>query len=149
MVTPNPSILSILTARPWFYDHNLSFIRFRTDGTGEIWYAGEMFVTVANEFDWKALNPQALKETIHISRGRNVQHLAQLSVEITLTERRPRRDEERARILLKTFQDGKYPFTDSAFRPKTFTVRLEEGKFPLPFTDDHGGPEYRLRAKVR
>lgn len=114
-----------------------------------------MFVTVANEFDWKVLNPQALEETIDIPGRRNVRrrHLAYLSVEITLTERLPYRDEERVRTLLKGPTVGKcHPFKDIAFRPKTYTLRLDLGRFILPWGDDQGGPlefpyayEYGLR----
>jgi hypothetical protein len=50
------------------------------------------------------------------------------------------------------FKNEKYPFTEDAYRPQTYTVRLESGHFALPFMVEHyhqtrfpGNAEYALR----
>jgi hypothetical protein len=78
------------------------------------------------------------------------QTIAYLSLEITLTERLP--DQEYWGKALKEFKNEKYPFTEDAYRPQTYTVRLESGRFALPFMVEHyhqtrfpGHAEYALR----
>ncbi|KAJ5092138.1 hypothetical protein NUU61_007008 [Penicillium alfredii] len=135
------TIRSILAAEPWYYSGDRQCIKFRVDGTGEIWDGHETAFTLAASFDWKVLNSPVLEEQPAITGGRTAKTLAHLSMEITLTERRcpcPRGwnfDEktlERIRMTSSTFKD-------SAFQPKTFSVRLEAGRFAKPFMEDHGG----------
>ena len=111
---------------------------------------GEQHYKFAKLFKWKTLNLNALEQTICIRRNRNPQNIAYLSLEITLTERLP--DREIWGKALDVFKKEKYPFTEDAYRPQTYTVRLESGRFALPFMVEHyhqtrfpDSPEYALR----
>ena len=107
----------------------------------QIWDGHETAFTLAASFDWKVLNSPVLDEQPAITGGRTAKTLAHLSMEITLTERRCPCPEgwnfdenilERIRMTSSTFKD-------SAFQSKTFSVRLESGRFAKPFMEDHGG----------
>lgn len=98
---------------------------------------------MAASFDWKALNPTVLDEEVRATTGRATKTLAHVSMEITLTDRRcpcppswNLNEKTLEHIRLK-----KTRFKDVAFQPKTFTVRLESGRFPLPFMEDSCGVE--------
>lgn len=101
-----------------------------------------MFVKVFHEFDWKTLNPQALEQVIDMS-GRGVECLAYLSIEITMTDRLALRDERFGEMLKKITPHRRIPFTEGAFRPKTYTIRVERGAFDIPWLVDYGDAESR------
>lgn len=111
-----------------------------------------MFLTVFHEFNWKALDPKALEQPIDDSRhsSKSVECLGYLSVEIELTHRLAQRDERFGKMLNEITPEHQNPFTDDAFRPKTYTIRLERGAFVLPFIVGSGQsvqnePKYSLR----
>lgn len=111
-----------------------------------------MFLTVFHEFNWKALDPKALEQTIYDSRrsSTGVECLSYLSVEIELTDRLALRDERFGKMLKEITPEHQNPFTEGAFRPKTYTIRLERGAFVLPFIAGSGKgvqnePKYSLR----
>ncbi|KAJ5110973.1 hypothetical protein N7532_001508 [Penicillium argentinense] len=137
------TISSILAVEPWYYDGDRQCIKFRVDGTGEIWDGHETAFTLAASFDWRALNPTALDEQLAITGSRTAKTLTHLSLEITSTERRcpcppgwnfDENTLERIRMTTSRFKEG-------AFQPRTFSVRLESGRFAKPFMEDHGGVE--------
>lgn len=98
---------------------------------------------MASWFDWKALNPTDLDGEVQFTTGRAVKTLAYISMEITFTERRcpcPPGWNFDAKTLEHIRMKGSR-FKEGAFQPKTFTVRLESGRFLKPFVEDHGGVE--------
>lgn len=109
----------------------------------EIWDGHETAFTLAASFDWRALNQTVLDELPAITGGRTTKTLAHLSLEITLTERRcpcPQgwNFDENTLERIRMTQSG---FRESAFQPRTFSVRLESGRFAKPYMEDHGGVE--------
>ncbi|KAJ5833223.1 hypothetical protein N7474_001534 [Penicillium riverlandense] len=134
-------IKSILAAEPWYYDEDRRCVKFYTDGTGEIWDGHETAFILGACFDWKALNPTVLDEQPTITQGATPKTLAHISLEITLTDRRcpcPKGwnfDEK----TLERIRMSRSSFKESAFQPRTFTVRIESGTFAKPFMEDHGG----------
>jgi hypothetical protein len=109
----------------------------------QLWDGHETAFTMAASFDWKALNHTVLDEEVQATRGRAATTLAHISMEITLTERRcpcppgwnfDEKTLEHIRMTSSGFKQG-------AFRPRIFTLRLESGRFPKPFMEDHGGVE--------
>ncbi|KAJ5459778.1 uncharacterized protein N7458_001330 [Penicillium daleae] len=118
--TQSQTLLFILTANSWFYDGGTAFLRFFQNGEGEIFDGGELHYKFAKQFEWKTLNLDALEKTVRIRQDMSPQTIAYLSLEITLTERLP--DQECWRKALKEFKNEKYPFTEDAYRPQTYTV---------------------------
>lgn len=107
----------------------------------QIWDGHETAFTLAASFDWRALNPTVLDDRVTITGGRTAKTLAHVSLEISLTERRCpcppgwNFDEN----TLERIRASRSKFKETAFQPRTFSVRLESGRFAKPFMEDHGG----------
>ncbi|KAJ5683548.1 hypothetical protein N7462_006713 [Penicillium macrosclerotiorum] len=132
------TILEILTSCCWTPDCDNNILEFREDGTGNICLRRDQPVFIAFEFDWKPLDPTDLHVEVDKSERwlGGTQDLAHLKLEITLTKRPGPLNEHRLR--------------DTAFCPKTFTIRLEKGIFPAPFyrnnpEQDPNKTKYALR----
>jgi hypothetical protein len=84
-------------------------------------------VWIACEISWKAKDPNALQQVITSTNPSSL--ISQFALEITLQKRR-----------ISSLQDARWDkselneklLTDAAFQPKTYTLRLEQGRFRTP-----------------
>ncbi|KAI1202086.1 hypothetical protein F5X97DRAFT_287967 [Nemania serpens] len=138
------SLEDILCGEPWVWDSNGSCqISFKSNNTGELICRSETSLFIAAEFDWEltpgstAASPTASPTTSPTLAAISLDPecattLVTLSLEITLTKR-----------LVPHFENTIWGskgrlngdlLNDSAFRPKTYRVRLERGDF-VPTAD--------------
>jgi len=85
-------------------------------------------VWIAADLSWKAKDPNALQQVI--TSTNYSPFISQFTLEITLQKRR-----------ISSLQDARWDkselneklLTDAAFLPKTYTLRLEQGRFRTPY----------------
>ncbi|OOF93086.1 hypothetical protein ASPCADRAFT_132800 [Aspergillus carbonarius ITEM 5010] len=125
MTSSSQTIRSILFEESWEY-HWQSRIIFHADGTGTLIACGELCSFIGLHFNWKIHNPDYLDQVIdpNTHTGRPPQTVCEFSVEITYTTRRPTEFNNRN---MRMLNEG--TLTAQAFRPKTFQIRLEHGRF--------------------
>jgi hypothetical protein len=112
----------------------------------------ELNIWIAAEFEWRPLQPASLEQAVGDIRrmGGSRAHprlVGQFAIELTLTTRRiapMQRPEMRSWLINEAL------LTDAAFRPKTYTLRLEQGSFLTPYDARPPGelpqtPRYALR----
>ncbi|KAI0598769.1 hypothetical protein F4775DRAFT_554264 [Biscogniauxia sp. FL1348] len=119
---------SSLLCRTWIWDPNhWCAIKFKADGTGELTCRVEFNLYVAAEFDWKPQpSSQALDSVINPDTNQAL--LAEYNLELTLTKRRI---PSLGNTSTEGAQINEAHLTDAAFVPKTYTIRLEKGRFPV------------------
>ncbi|KAI1506453.1 hypothetical protein F5X99DRAFT_364248 [Biscogniauxia marginata] len=121
------TLLSSL-CRTWTWDPNhWCAIKFKADGTGELTCRVEFNIYVAAEFDWKPqLNSEPLDSVLDLNTNQDL--LAEYNIELALTRRRiPSLGDSVSEEALINEAHLK----DAAFVPKTYTIRLEKGRFPV------------------
>ena len=81
-------------------------------------------------FDWKVLNAQALESPISVPNSDSQCTLAHLSLELTINDYDPYIEYKNIDHYAKrtSFND----LSDEGMKPKTYTVRLQSGRFPRP-----------------
>ncbi|KAM5464423.1 hypothetical protein MauCBS54593_006936 [Microsporum audouinii] len=120
------TIRSILCGKHWKMDSR-SYVRieFFENGTGEmIFYGSAMNVFIAAETDWSVTNPDILDQTVHQGDTSGTSLLAEFNLNLTLTKRALPDNAE------YTINEAR--LEESAFRPKSYNVRLERGSFISP-----------------
>lgn len=164
------TLLSILCDEKPLRSSDWSKIKFNKDGTGEVslvscstceereWLTNmkltlglEFSVWILAEFEWKARNPESLEQVVDLSNlggsRKNPQLVSQFEIDLTLTKRRipPANGPDKQKW--KINEDR---LTDDAFRPKTYTVRLDKGNFLTTYDSNYikepdWVPRYALR----
>lgn len=110
----------------------------------------ELSIFIAAEFDWELKNPASLDTLVELSNDSwKKTTISQFDIELTLTKRvHPLLKDIRHKYTLLNEQ----ALVDAAFLPKTYTIRLENGRFDepdvpsaswLPFS--YRPPQYALR----
>ncbi|KAI1771033.1 hypothetical protein F4818DRAFT_220235 [Hypoxylon cercidicola] len=140
MTSMNEALRSILCGEhDWCFDTEGRSIKFNLDSTGELWCHCNFNYWIAAEFEWKTIeSPRDLNRAVETSQVANAaqnnrpQLLGQLDLEITLSKRLPTRVD--TSILKEGTMVNEYSLTDDAFRPKSYTVRIEKGNFVEPCT---------------
>ncbi|CAI7679009.1 unnamed protein product [Penicillium pancosmium] len=134
------TLFSILTTERWLHNDITSFIVFQPNGTGHLLFGGDAAPSFVRGFDWKALNAPALEEIINVPTSNSTRILAHLSLEITITNYDPFPEYygERNRPAVRTEYND---LNEEGMLPKTYTVRLESGRFPMPYMMDLYGKE--------
>ncbi|KAK2831929.1 hypothetical protein FQN49_007028 [Arthroderma sp. PD_2] len=126
------TIRSVLCGERWRLDsRSIVDLDFNADGTGRMIFGGEIIFYIAAEFDWSAEDSAILDQIIHRAsdEGNEPCLLTEFDLNLTLTKRAipfsgtypiPRH----------TINEGR--LEESAFVPRTFSVRLEKGSFISP-----------------
>lgn len=144
----NEALCSILCEEYgiWCFDLEQTYIAFKKDNTGTVciscimsldnyWLLGKLCAgggfcwSILSEFEWKSTAIEPLDDSQTPQGHQSPYLLGQLNIEITLTKRLPlfaRKTHEK-----NTMVNGG-SLTDDAFRPKLFTVRIEQGNFSTP-----------------
>ncbi|RAK98101.1 uncharacterized protein BO80DRAFT_427628 [Aspergillus ibericus CBS 121593] len=139
------TLRSILCAETWLWNDGTTSITFYENGTGRLVCTTELTAWIVAELDWKAHDPSHLDQVVTLDNSSwNPTTISDFSIEMTLTTRRP--------------PDGPasdYPgrvnehwLHDNAFRPKTYHLKLEQGRFRNQFDIMHkvrDGLQYALR----
>jgi hypothetical protein len=106
-------------------------------------------VWIAADFVFKAKDPNALQQSINLTSTNNSLLLDQFAMDLTLQKRRIARFNPRPGV---EYQINEKLLTDAAFQPKTYTIRLEKGRFRTQYDMQHDGkkiapwaPWYGLR----
>ena len=108
-------------------------------------------IWIAAEFAWKPHSPASLDQIVDIGgldgTRRDPHLIQQFDIEMTLAKRRIARMRRPER---QGWRMNESVLTDEAFRPKTYTVRLEKGNFLAPFDaigqrEDQYTPRFALR----
>ncbi|KAI0839519.1 hypothetical protein F5Y06DRAFT_24223 [Hypoxylon sp. FL0890] len=143
----NEALYSILSGeKEWCFDTEGRTIKFNKDGTGELWCRCNFNYWIAAAFEWKSIvsprNPNQVTSAAQNRKG--PQLLGQLDLEITLAKRLP--EWVKSSVLENITERS---LTDDAFRPKTYTIKIEKGNFMLPCSIGYGPswdkPRYALR----
>ncbi|KAI1843494.1 hypothetical protein JX266_010320 [Neoarthrinium moseri] len=115
----------------WQWDSNGSCsISFKKDGTGLLRAGAELSIFIAAEFAWE------------LKSSENTEDNPSFDIQITLTTRvHPYLRESRQHYTLLNEQ----ALTSAAFQPKTYTIRLEEGRFDEPATPWVNSPPFLHR----
>lgn len=106
--------------------------------TEKLWCRCNFNYWTAAELEWRSIElPRHPSQTVEIpgqvtsaAQNKNPKLLGQLDLEITLTKRLPQRGE--SSILAKSTMINERSLTDDAFRPKSYTIRIEQGNFIEP-----------------
>lgn len=85
---------------------------------------------IAAELEWKNIESRDPSQIASSTQDENPGLLGQLGLGITLAKRLPRRVE--SSILSESSIINELGLTDDAFRPKSYTVRIEQGNFIEP-----------------
>ncbi|KAI0107991.1 hypothetical protein F4776DRAFT_644322 [Hypoxylon sp. NC0597] len=152
----NETLRSIITGeKEWCFDTEGRSIKFNKDGTGEMWCRCNFNYWIAADIEWKDIGPPhdsgQIVETPNeaksaIANKTGPQLLGKLTLEITLTKRLPQWVQ--SSNLSKSTMVNEYSLTGDAYRPKTFTVRMEKGNFMVPCFIGYSGsdkPRFALR----
>jgi hypothetical protein len=83
-------------------------------------------VWIAADFEYKTKDPKVLQQSINLTSTNNSRLLDQFAIELTLQKRRISRFNARPGT---EYQINEKLLTDAAFLPKTYTIRLEKGRF--------------------
>ncbi|KAI1496189.1 hypothetical protein F5X99DRAFT_83935 [Biscogniauxia marginata] len=135
----NEALCSILSGEDeWCFDTEGRSIKFNKDGTGELWCRCNFNYWIAAELEWKRIEPphdpsrivEIPSQVASATQNRSPQLLGQLDLEITLAKRLSQRVE--SFIMTKNTVINELSLTDDAFRPKSYTVRIEKGNFIEP-----------------
>ncbi|KAI9770644.1 MAG: hypothetical protein M1839_003093 [Geoglossum umbratile] len=150
----NEALCSILCGEDeWCFDTEGRSIKFNKDGTGELWCRCNFNYWIAAELEWKSIepldrveSPGQIVEIASATRNKSPRLLGQLNLEITLAKRLPRRVQ--SSNLSKSTIINELGLIDDAFRPKSYTIRIEKGNFTEPcyirFSSSHR-PRFALR----
>ncbi|KAI1344257.1 hypothetical protein F5Y15DRAFT_424471 [Xylariaceae sp. FL0016] len=116
------SVLCDTADKAWqLNDNGTTVIKFDRDGTGFLRCGGEFTIYYCAEFDWKVLDAEALSQVVgNNTDARRTGLLAQFDMELKFTRRatrNPALNKEHVR--------------ETAFRARTFNIRMEEGSFEL------------------
>ncbi len=109
----------------------------------------ELSVFIAAEFAWKPLQPMSMDQVVSLGSSSNAsgaskdpRPIQQVDLEMTLT----RRWAERMRVPeIARWVGNEASLTDDAFRPKTYTVRLETGNFLAAVEESEFTTRHALR----
>ncbi|OTA58800.1 hypothetical protein K449DRAFT_467015 [Hypoxylon sp. EC38] len=153
----NEALGSIISGeKEWYYDTEGRYIKFNADGTGELWCRCNFNYWIAADLEWKSIGSpresgqmietpnQVTNAAAHNKEG--PQLFGQLDIELTLTKQLPRWVQ--SSILSKSTMVNEHSLTDDAYRPKTFTIRIEKGNFVAPCIVGYPGsgmPRFALR----
>ncbi|PWY93011.1 hypothetical protein BO94DRAFT_544062 [Aspergillus sclerotioniger CBS 115572] len=141
-MTSPETLRSILCAETWDWNDGTSSITFHENGTGKLFCTTEVNLWIEAEIDWKPHNPDCLDQVVTLdNKSWKSKLVSEFSIEITLTTRLPHEITNR-----KIFNEGW--LNDEAFRPKTYNIRLEQGRFRNQFDIMHNvrdGSQYALR----
>jgi len=128
------SLLSILCDRGIWRVGSETWILFKKDNTGKISSGAELLWAILADFEWKCTAVSSPADRVQASGDTGSPHLLRkFDLEITITKhvhRDPKME----------VQAGQINVTDDALRSRSFSVRLEEGNFPLPDTFAYDGP---------
>ena len=93
-------------------------------------FGAELAPVFGRGFDWKVLNAQALESPISVPNSDSQCTLAHLSLELTINDYDPYIEYKNIDHYAKrtSFND----LSDEGMKPKTYTVRLQSGRFPRP-----------------
>lgn len=125
------TVISLLCGPNWRWDtYSNCWISFNKDGTGLIEASADQPVYLASEFEWKLKNPDSLDTVVELDHNNSREGvlLSQFDIELTLTKRLHPRYQDNpiyAGINERFLQDA-------AFLPKSYTIRLEHGRFDDP-----------------
>ncbi|KAJ4145454.1 hypothetical protein LMH87_004304 [Akanthomyces muscarius] len=127
---------AILSSVPaWYFDSEGRYIVFREDGTGELWCACNFNYWIAADIEWKsaeisvAAEAQAVGPSATASAA-DAEITSQLQIQMTLTKRLPQKAQ--SSILTQSTLVNEYSLTDEAYKTKSYTVRVEKGRFMEP-----------------
>lgn len=148
----NEALCSILSGEDeWCFDTEGRSIKFNKDGTGEVcrshtmslrwllttwklWCRCNFNYWIAADLEWKSIEPlnrdKPQGQIASATWNKSPHLLGQLKLEITLTNRLPRRVQ--TSILSKSTIINELGLEDDAFRPKSYTIRIERGNFIEP-----------------
>jgi len=131
----NEALCSILCGEnEWCFHTEGQSIKFNQEGTGELWCRCNFNYFIAAELEWKSIDPpnrstQITRSTNSLTHTKLPQLLGQLTLEITLVKQIP----QHARAFLsRSTILNELGLTDAAFRPKSYTIRIEKGNFVEP-----------------
>ncbi|RFU26025.1 hypothetical protein B7463_g10310, partial [Scytalidium lignicola] len=114
----------------WRFDDEQAYIAFREDNTGTLCAGGGFCWSILATIKWKATAIEPLNHN-QISQDQQSPHLlGQLNLEITLTKDLPSWAQNGLHAKNPMLNGG--ALTDDAFQPKSFLVRIEQGKFATP-----------------
>ncbi|KAI1409889.1 hypothetical protein F5Y13DRAFT_169166 [Hypoxylon sp. FL1857] len=146
----NEALCSILSGeKEWYFDTEGRYIKFNDDGTGELWCRCNFNYWIAAHFKWNSIVPSRDPgQVTSITQNRtSPQLLGELNLEITLTKQLPQWVQ--SSILSRSTLVNEYSLTDEAFRPKSYTIRIEKGNFMVPccvgYVSSSKTPRYGLR----
>ncbi|KAH6681491.1 hypothetical protein B0J14DRAFT_576510 [Halenospora varia] len=144
------TLLSILCSDRWRWDSaGYSAIVFNADHTGELKCASDNSYFMGAKFEWKAKDPNTRCWQATSTDLSQLQ--CQFAIEITLQKQ----DNEGTCESVQT--DPAYAFlphlqtsrlTDDAFLPKTYTLRLEKGRFTTQCDRLYGGKTWYGAKKL-
>ncbi|KAI1400600.1 hypothetical protein F4819DRAFT_363371 [Hypoxylon fuscum] len=128
----NEALCSILSGgNEWCFDTEGRSVKFNEDSTGELWCCCNLNYWITVELEWKSIEPpRDSRQVVSAAQTNGPQLLGQLNLEITLFKRLPQRLE--SSFLSKSTIINKLSLTDDAFRPKSYTVKIEKGNFIEP-----------------
>jgi len=134
----NEALCSILSGEDeWYFDTEGRSIKFNKDGTSELWCRCNFNYWIAADLEWKSVEPLdhveprgQIAEIASATWNKSPHLLGQLNLEITLTNRLPRRAQ--TSNLSKSTIINELGLKDDAFRPKSYTIRIEKGNFIEP-----------------
>ncbi|OAR00771.1 hypothetical protein LLEC1_06018 [Akanthomyces lecanii] len=143
---------AILSSAPaWYFDREGRYIVFREDGTGELWCACNFNYWIAADIEWKTAEitvgadaPAGGPSTA--ASAADVENADQLHIEMKLTKRLPQKAQ--SSILTQSTLVNEYSLTDEAYKPKSYTVRVEKGRFMEPCRvgyADESAKDFNLR----
>jgi hypothetical protein len=140
---------SFLCKGVWGFDPSESYLIFKEDNTGkvctslyhisfdDIKYSEQLVVSsglcklICSEFKWKSTIITPLDLTNASNDNKAPRLIGQLNLEITLTGDLPpesRKSHGQSKLV------NRGCLTDDAFRPKSFTINIEDGSFTTPIS---------------
>ncbi|PYI08320.1 hypothetical protein BO78DRAFT_416770 [Aspergillus sclerotiicarbonarius CBS 121057] len=141
-MTSPETLRSILCAETWDWNDGTTSITFYENGTGKLFCTTELNVWIIAEVDWKPHNPDTLDQVVVLdNKSWKPTIIREFSIEMTLTTRRPPGTDYKG-----VLNEGW--LNDEAFRPKTYNIKLEQGRFRNQFDIMHkvrNGSQYALR----
>ncbi|KAI0202314.1 hypothetical protein F4808DRAFT_449720 [Astrocystis sublimbata] len=151
-MTTNALSFILSLEEEWHFDADGKSIRFNEDGTGELECRCNLNYWILAEFEWKDHPSPGSAVTQSDAPTKNAINqpklLRQDDIEITLTKRIPKSARRWAEANPSGAESMNKNLTDGAYRPKTYTVRLERGNFIQPAyigSQNKDMPRYELR----
>jgi len=129
----NEALCSILTGESeWVYHSEGKSIKFKEDGTGELWCCKDGHFWIAAELEWKSIetSENTNEATTTVQKTGGPQLLGQLNLAITLIKRLPRQLDSQPGA--RDYVLNERGLTDEAFQLKKYTISIEKGNFIEP-----------------